>query len=561
MHGEGFDALVIGGGINGVAIARELAFHGTRTLLVEQNDFASGTTSRSTRIIHGGLRYLEHGDLGLVRESLGERERLLRESPHLVKPLEFLLVLPKKPRSFLRSSLAIRTGLWLYQHWARVHTNPSPDLRAFEAQLDAGQKWSIYSYEDAQCEFPERMVAEWLAEALSAGAVVRNHTQALEITRSNGRATGARLRDSISGQEYSVTAKWVINATGPWADFLVNASNIQCHRMIGGVRGSHLVMPRFAGAPEQPVYAEAADGRQVFILPWNRQVLVGTTEIADSADPAAAEPAPHEIDYLYQSLIRIFPRCGLTSADIHYSFAGVRPLPYAPGKKYSAVTRRHLLHDHAVDGTAGLISIIGGKLTTAARLARDTGRKLGLRIPEPTCIFASPVNEGGRGTGQFSFNRAIGVERVRHAIDHAGLEDRRSPLRRRLRQRNIARFSAPRLRGRAGMGGSGISNAGSRRAVCCGVARKHRAADGMIGPTRSNFSSRLGPGVAREPRRRGADRVSAERCRDRATTPSAPSPAQPWAASPGPTVDAATTAPRRAPSAAPPSNTRNEPVR
>jgi glycerol-3-phosphate dehydrogenase len=395
LHGEGFDALVIGGGINGVAIARELAFHGTRTLLVEQNDFASGTTSRSTRIIHGGLRYLEHGDLGLVRESLGERERLLRESPHLVKPLEFLLVLPKKPRSFLRSSLAIRTGLWLYQHWARVHTNPSPDLRTFEAQLDAGQKWSIYSYEDAQCEFPERMVAEWLAEALSAGAVVRNHTHALEITRSNGRATGARLRDSISGQEYSVMAKWVINATGPWADFLVNASGIECRRMIGGVRGSHLVMPRFAGAPEQPVYAEAADGRQVFILPWNHQVLVGTTEIADSADPAAAEPAPHEIEYLYQSLIRIFPRCGLTSADIHYSFAGVRPLPYAPGKKYSAITRRHLLHDHAVDGTAGLISIIGGKLTTAARLARDTGRKLGLRIPEPTCIFASPVNEEG----------------------------------------------------------------------------------------------------------------------------------------------------------------------
>jgi len=393
LQGLGFDVLIIGGGINGVAVARECARQGKRTLLVEQNDFASGTTSRSTRIIHGGLRYLELGEIGLVRESLRERERLLRQSPHLVRPMQFLLVLPRKPRSLLRSSLAVRTGLWLYQRWAGGDRERPADVQTFEKQLDAGQRWSIYSYEDAQCEFPERLVAEWLAESMASGAVVRNHTEALEITRSNGRVTGARLRDGISGQEYSVNATWVVNATGPWADFLVNASGISAQRMIGGVRGTHLVLPVFPGFPAQAVFAEAADGRQIFILPWNGQVLVGTTEVADSGNPSQTGPAREEIDYLFSNVQRLFPRCGLTSADIRYSFAGIRPLPYAPGKKYSAVSRRHALHDHRDDGAAGLISVIGGKLTTAMCLARDVSHTLGLPTPQPACLFASPVDE------------------------------------------------------------------------------------------------------------------------------------------------------------------------
>lgn len=391
--GQGFDVLIIGGGINGVAIARLLARERMRVFLVEQNDFGSGATSRSTRIIHGGLRYLEQGEIGLVRESLAEREHLMRESPHLVRPREFLLALPRKPRSLLRTSLAVRTGLWLYQHWAGGHHRPQSDLRTFEAQLDAGKRWAVYAYEDAQCEFPERLVAEWLAEAAGLGAVLRNHTEALQITRTADRATGARLRDRISAQEYAVQARWVINASGPWADMVVKSSGIGGERLVGGIRGSHLVFPRFPGAPEQAVYAEASDGRQIFILPWNRQLLVGTTEVLDSEDPAKAEPILEEVDYLYKSLLRVFPNCGLTKADIHFSFAGVRPLPYAPGKKYSSITRRHILHHHAVDGAAGLISIIGGKLTTAERLARDVARMLRLEIPEPHSVLAAPADD------------------------------------------------------------------------------------------------------------------------------------------------------------------------
>jgi glycerol-3-phosphate dehydrogenase len=388
IQDQAFDVLVIGGGINGVAIARECARHGRRTLLVEQNDFACGTTSRSTRIIHGGLRYLEHGELGMVRESLHEREHLLEQAPHLVREREFLLVLPRKPRSFTRSSLAVRTGLWLYHHWAGGQRTVDGGLAAFERQLDSGESWSVYSYEDGQCEFPERLVAEWLVDAVAAGALVRNHTQALEITRSHGRVTGARLRDSISGQEYKVSASWIVNATGPWADFVVAGSGIAAKQMVGGVRGSHIVLPKMSGVPEQPVYFEALDGRQIFVLPWNGQTMVGTTEVADSDRPENCRPAADEIDYLLASFLHLFPRSGITKADIRYSFAGVRPLPYEPGKKYSAVTRKHILHDHGDEGAAGMISLIGGKLTTAASVGRDVARKLGVRVTEPASVFA-----------------------------------------------------------------------------------------------------------------------------------------------------------------------------
>lgn len=391
LRDQSFDVLVIGGGINGVAIARECAQWSRRVLLVEQNDFSSGTTSRSTRIIHGGLRYLEHGEIALVRESLRERERLLGQSPHLVRPLQFLLALPKESRSLLRSSLAIRTGLWLYHRWAGGMHTGSGDRRAFERQLDNGQAWSIYSYEDAQCEFPERLVAEWLADSIDSGAVVCNHTQVLEITRCNGHVTGARLRDRISAQEYAVQASHIINATGPWADAVIGASGISVPQMVGGVRGSHLVLPSFSGAPTEAVYTEALDGRPVFVIPWNGQLLVGTSEVADAGSPENPQPSAQEIEYLFQSFVRLFPRSGLTPADIRYDFAGIRPLPFAPGRNASSITRRHLLYDHTFDGAAGLISIVGGKLTTAASLAREVGRKLGMEIPEPVNVFASPA--------------------------------------------------------------------------------------------------------------------------------------------------------------------------
>ena len=390
VDGQHFHVVVIGGGINGVAVARECARAGKRTLLVEQNDFASGVTSRSTRIIHGGLRYLEHGELGLVRESAREREHLLRERSHLVHPVQFLFLLNEQSQ---RSAMKVRAGLWLYQRFARKKSSTlsEMELKRVERALDAGHQWSIFNYEDAQCEFPERLVAEWALEAAQAGAVVRNHCEVLAVDIAQGRARGVLLRDRISGKDERVDAGWIFNCTGPWADRICQRSAVRTSKpMLGGVRGSHIVLPRFAGAPTAALYTEAGDGRPVFVVPWNEQVLVGTTEVPDTGDPGRTAPSNEEIEYLLRTVAKLFPKAKLSAHDIKYAFAGVRPLPNSPGNKASAVTRRHFLHDHTPEGAARLISVIGGKLTTAASLARECARKIGITVAEPTMVGMGP---------------------------------------------------------------------------------------------------------------------------------------------------------------------------
>jgi len=391
LDGQTFHVVIIGGGINGVAVARECARAGKRTLLVEQNDFASGVTSRSTRIIHGGLRYLEHGELDLVRESVRERDRLLRERSHLVHPVHFLLLLNEHSQ---RSAMKVRVGLWLYQRMAGTKSVARPsdlELKRVERALDAGQRWSLFSYEDAQCEFPERLVAEWLTEAIEAGAVVRNHSEVLAVDVTHGRARGVLLRDRTNGRDERISAAWVLNCTGPWADRVCQRSSVRTAQpMLGGVRGSHIVLPRFSGAPSAALYSEAADGRPVFVLPWNEQILVGTTEVPDDGDPARTAPSAEEIEYLLRAVKQLFPRAKIAAHDVKYAFAGVRPLPNSPGNRPSSVTRRHFLHDHTDDGAARMISVIGGKLTTAASLARECARKIGISVPEPKTVAVGP---------------------------------------------------------------------------------------------------------------------------------------------------------------------------
>jgi len=393
LEGQHFDVAVIGGGINGVAIARECARAGRRTLLVEKHDFAAGTTSRSTRIIHGGLRYLEHGDLAQVRESLRERRRLLGQYPYLVHRLEFLLALSETSR---RSELAVRAGLWLYRRiGGQGVMSAQSELHRLEHTLDSGRHFSIFSFEDAQCEFPERLVAEWLVEAVRAGCVVRNHAEVLEVEIGNGRVTGLRLRD-LGEREEAVRATWIINATGPWADHICQRSGIRTgHPMVGGVRGSHIVLPKFAGSPDAAVYTEAVDGRPFFVIPWNGQLLVGTTEVGDTGDPGQVQPSAEEIGYLLRSVQDLYPRARLSAGDVRCAFAGVRPLPYSPGAKLSGLSRRHYLHDHSEDGAAGMLSVIGGKLTTAASLARECVAKIGVAASSVQIALA----DGNRAEG------------------------------------------------------------------------------------------------------------------------------------------------------------------
>lgn len=392
LDGEHFDIVVIGGGINGAAIARECARAGKRVFVVEQHDFASGTTSRATRIIHGGLRYLEHGEIGLVRESLREREWLLRQHPNLVRPLNFLLAMPQGSR---RSALEIRFGLWLYRRFAHHNgvQQAKEDRRRLEQLLDNGQRWSVFAYEDAQCEYPERLVIEWIMEAIASSAVARNHTEALEVIRTNKTITGVSLRERQTQREYDVTAKWVINATGPWADYICSRSSINTDEpLIGGVRGSHILLPTFNGAPQSAIYTEATDGRPIFVVPWAGQLLVGTTEVKDQDDPAKATPHADEINYLVQSFRRLFPKIEYGLSDIRAAFAGIRPLPFLNDKSPSAITRRHFIVDHADDEALGMISVIGGKLTTAMSLAREVARAVGIAVPERQDYAVVPID-------------------------------------------------------------------------------------------------------------------------------------------------------------------------
>ena len=390
LDSQHFQVVVIGGGINGVAVARECARAGKRTLLLEQNDFASGVTSRSTRIIHGGLRYLEHGEIDLVRESVRERERLLRERSHLVHPVHFVFLLNEQSR---RSAMKVRAGLWMYQKFAGkkpAAVSEMESMRLLRA-LDAGHQWLMLNYEDAQCEFPERLVAEWLTEAMDAGAVVRNHAEVLAVDVAHGRARGVMVRDRLTGKDMRVDAGWILNCTGPWVDRVCQRSSVRTKTpMVGGVRGSHIVLPRFPGSPTAAVYTEAADGRPVFVLPWNDQILVGTTEVADNGDPGRTAPSAEEIEYLLRTVTQLFPKAKISGNEVRYAFAGIRPLPSSKDNKPSAVTRRHFLHDHSDEGAARLISVIGGKLTTAASLARELARKIGIAVPEPASIAVGP---------------------------------------------------------------------------------------------------------------------------------------------------------------------------
>jgi glycerol-3-phosphate dehydrogenase len=289
--------------------------------------------------------------------------------------------------------MTVRAGLWLYQRIAGKKSSSLSELelKRVERALDAGHQWSIFNYEDAQCEFPERLVAEWLTEAVEAGAVVRNHCEVLAVDVAHGRARGVLLRDRNTGKDERVHAGWIFNCTGPWADRICQRSSVRTRKpMLGGVRGSHIVLPRFSSAPNVALYTEAADGRPVFLLPWNDQILVGTTEEPDTGDPAKTAPSNEEIEYLLRAVTQLFPKAKLSAHDIKYAFAGVRPLPNSPGNKPSAVTRKHFLHDHSDEGAAKLISVIGGKLTTAASLARACARKIGLQVAEPTMIAVGP---------------------------------------------------------------------------------------------------------------------------------------------------------------------------
>ena len=387
-----YDLVIVGGGINGCALALAAARRGLRTLLLEKLDFGAGTTSRSTRLIHGGLRYLESFQFSLVRESLRDREALLRGFPGQVAPQPFLLPTYK---SDTRPAWYLGVGFALYRLLASGGSLPghrrldaSETLRLLPG-LDPVGLTGSFEYYDCQAMYPERLALEMALRAAEAGADIRNHARVTGFLTVGSRVAGVRVESPDGDRE--IRARLVVNATGVWTDrLLAPLRAAAAPPLVSLVNGAHIVVPEIPGGPRHAVYREArADGRPFFIIPWRGLHLIGTTETPFHGDPDRALPGEREIEYLVREAGDLFPGAGIRRESVLYSYAGSRPLLRSDSANLNRASRSHRVIDHGqTDGKEGLLTMAGGKLTTSPTFARHTlravERKLGLApVREP----------------------------------------------------------------------------------------------------------------------------------------------------------------------------------
>ena len=383
--GPPVDVAVIGGGMNGCAIAREAASRGLRLALFEADDFGFGTTWRSTRLIHGGLRYLEHGDVRLVFESLRERAWLLKTRDHLVTPQRFLLpLLPwtRRPAWQLRAGLATYDLLALYRGVPR-HRRLSPAKLRQAAPFLAVEAEGGFAFYDARIRAPERLALELALEARARGASVFNHARVTRVLVRGGRTAGVEVRQGAV--VYQCEARMVVNAAGPWVDAVNRLTPSEPPQLLGVTRGSHIVFELDQPLPRDAVFSTARDdGRVFFAVPQERLLLVGTTDDRYDGDPGAVAPTSADVDYLLAEAQALLPGLGLERGAVRYAFAGLRPLPLVRGGPEAAITRRHEVIDHrSRGGPEGLLSVVGGKLSTFRPLAREVVDCAGHGVPGP----------------------------------------------------------------------------------------------------------------------------------------------------------------------------------
>jgi glycerol-3-phosphate dehydrogenase len=401
-----FDVLIVGGGINGVGIARDAAGRGLKVLLAEKDDLGAHTSSSSTKLVHGGLRYLEHYEFGLVRKSLAEREVLLRNAPHIVWPLRFLI--PHDPS--MRPVWMIRIGLFLYDHLARREILPGSetvDLRGHEAGSPLKEHWRAgIMYSDGWVD-DARLVVLNALDAHERGATVLPRTRCAAVRR-DGNLWRAELVGA-GGDVRTVQARGLVNAAGPWAaGFLREAAGWPHVRALRLVKGSHIVVRRLFEHPYAYIF-QNPDKRIVFAIPFEREfTLIGTTDVEIGGDPGEARADAAEIDYLCTMTNRYFSR-QIAPADVVWTYSGVRPL-LDDGADASSVTRDYRLELDA--GGAPLLSVWGGKLTTYRALAEEAvqmlARPLGItagdwtaRAPLPGGDLGSAVTASGDPMADF----------------------------------------------------------------------------------------------------------------------------------------------------------------
>ncbi len=380
MAAAPLDLLVIGGGITGAGIARDAAMRGLRTGLVDAGDFGSGTSSRSTRLVHGGLRYLEHGWLRLVFEASRERRILLRIAPHLVRPMAFLFPVHAGARV---GRFRLGAGLWLYDLLAlfrNVHTHRSlsaREVRRREPRLrDQGLRGGAL-YWDGWCD-DARLVLANARAARRHGAAVASYAAVTALEKAGGRVRGAVVADALEGRDLVVHAHVVVNATGPWTDVLRRLDEPSAATLLRPTKGVHLAVPRArVGNAGAVTLLSPLDGRVLFVLPWDGLTVVGTTDTDFAGDPATAAVEPGDVTYLLRSTNALFPDARLTTDDVVAAWAGLRPLlADGGGGATGAVPREHRI----VEEASGLLTIAGGKLTTYRAMAAELVDRVAARL-------------------------------------------------------------------------------------------------------------------------------------------------------------------------------------
>jgi glycerol-3-phosphate dehydrogenase len=393
-----FDVLIIGGGITGAGVARDAARRGLRTALAEQDDFASGTSSRSSRLIHGGVRYLEHGQLHLVFESSRERRTLRRIAPHLVRPLDFVWPVyagARVPRWKLAAALTLYDLLALFRNVARHERLSARDVLAREPRLRADALVGGARYWDAATD-DARLTLATVRSAESAGAVVLNHARVTALSRAGGRVTGAQVLDTIDGTNVDVQARVVVNATGPWSDVVDRLADVSSQHHVRGSKGVHVAVARERlGNTSALTLIAPRDGRVMFILPAGDFAIVGTTDTYESVAPEEVRASVADVEYLLEAANHFFPAAHLTRDDVVSAWAGLRPLA---ADSNEATDPGSASREHAIgERVPGLVSVTGGKLTTYRAMAREVvdavQRSLGT-TPTAASTAQAPLDGG-----------------------------------------------------------------------------------------------------------------------------------------------------------------------
>jgi len=382
MAADPVDVLVVGGGITGAGIARDAALRGFRTAVVDKGDFASGTSSHSSRLIHGGLRYLEQYEFRLVREASRERRVLLSMAPHLVRPLSFVLPSYRGARV---PAWRLRSGLWLYDLLAGFRNvgrhrwlGRKATLRLEPGLRDKDLRGAAL-YFDAQTD-DARLTLATMRAAAHAGALVASYADVTAFLKPDGRVRGAVVRDVLTGHESAVRALVVVNATGPWVDALRRLEDPGANPLLRLTKGVHVAVPRQRmGNVRAITLTSPLDGRVMFVLPWGDLSYIGTTDTDEDASPDDVRATGEDVIYLLRSANWFFPTARLSPRDVVATWAGLRPL-LSTGEGRDVAPSDASREHRVVESAGGLLTIAGGKLTTYRLMARDAVDRVAISL-------------------------------------------------------------------------------------------------------------------------------------------------------------------------------------